>query len=171
MASQETVEELVEYYVNLLIIQYNILPKAQATINILAQIMLAAGVYFDVQNAYNIIPPPSEFWDRDEHWDNGDTWDDSGSQYAVGDQLDVIGKYVGVSRFYPGISLSDYFSLITYGEVNSPPSSPPRFGFETYATFGEFNYNGTLVYNDIITIQNELSDADFLTMIQLVLRF
>lgn len=169
MASKELVQNLVDYYVNLLIIQYNIAPKAQATIRILAETMLASGIYFDVENAYNIIPIPSDFWDSNEDWDDGGTWDQSEVGIAVGNQLDIIGKYVGVSRFYPGIELDNYFSLIEYDEITMPPSSPPRFGFETYATFGEFNYNGTLVYDDIVTIQNALSDADFLTMIQLAI--
>lgn len=149
MASQSSVDELIDYYVNLLIIQYNILPKAQATINILAEVMVATGVYFDVLNAYNVEPIL------------GAT--------GVGDQLDVIGKYVGIDRYYNAINLSDYFATVLYSEAGGLPTSPPRFGMETYATFGEFDYNGTLVYNDIVTSQNALSDADFLTFIQFMI--
>ena len=50
------------------------------------------------------------------------------------------------------------------------PTSPPAFGFETYATFAsDFDYNGTLIYEDIVTSQNALSDPAFLTLIQLAI--
>lgn len=146
MTTQDTVDELIDYYINLLIIQYSIQPKALATINILAEVVVASGIYFDVENAYNIDP------------DLGST--------AVGDQLDVIGKYVGVDRFYTAIDLTDYFSLVTYSQALSLPSSPPQFGMSDYANFNDFSYNGTLDYNDIITSENALSDSDFLTLIQ-----
>jgi Protein of unknown function (DUF2612) len=147
MASQETVDQLIEYYVNLLIIQYSGpgQPNAQATISLLANIMMATGVFFDVENAYNVIA------------DLGPT--------AVGVQLDVIGKYVGVNRYYSAIDLIDYFAMVTYSEHSSLPTSPPAFGFGTYATFNNYDYNGTLTYDEILTSQNQLSDADFLTLI------
>jgi hypothetical protein len=145
MATQQTVDELVDYYVNLLIIQYNIQPKAQATINILAEVMIATGVYFDVQNAYNV--------------------DINLGPTAVGKQLDVIGKYVGVDRYYNAIDLINYFAVVPYSEASSLPSSPPAFGASTYPTFNNFSYNGTLQYDDIVTSKNALSDADFLTLI------
>lgn len=145
MASQSTIDELVEYYVNLLIIQYNQKPKARATIAMLAEMMLMSCVFFDVQNGYNIDA------------DLGPT--------AVGAQLDIIGKYVGVDRFYTAIDLSDYFGLVTYSEHAALPTSPPVFGASTYTNFGNFSYNGTLKYADVITSDNSLSDADFLTLI------
>lgn len=145
MANQATIDELVAYYTSLLIIQYNQKPKAQATIAMLSEMMLMSGVFFDVQNGYNIDA------------DLGPT--------AVGNQLDIIGKYVGVNRFYTAVNLSNYFGLVTYSEHSSLPSSPPVFGACTYATFSNFAYNGTLKYADIITSENALSDADFLMLI------
>lgn len=147
MAEQSTIDDLIAYYVKLLIIQYSgNQPKAQATMKILAAIMVANGIFFDVQNAYNIDPSL------------GDT--------AVGAQLDVIGKYVGVDRFYTAIDLIDYFALVTYAQHAALPSSPPAFGMSTYSNFNNFSYNGTLVYNDVITSENALSDLDFLLLIQ-----
>lgn len=161
------ITSLIQYYANLLIVQYHNKPKAKAEMSLLAQTALADGVYFDVQNAYNII---SNFltWDGGEAWDSGGTWDQSVG-VAVGKQLDVIGKYVGVDRFYSELTLDDYFSFITYDEVDSPPDSPPRFGFSDYTTFDDYEYNGTLVYDDIITHENSLFDSDFLTLIQLAI--
>lgn len=149
MADQQTVEQLVDYYVNLLIIQYTSLPKATQTITLLAEIMMASGVFLDVENAYNVYP---EF---------GPT--------AVGKQLDVIGKYVGVDRFYTAIDLVNYFATVLYSQAGSLPSSPPAFGMSTYADFTDFAYNGTLRYGDIVTSENALNDTDFLTLIQFMI--
>lgn len=164
-------ETLIAYYINLLIIQYSgNQPKASATIKLMAAELLASAIYFQLLNAYNLIAQPSDTWDSGETWDEGADWDAMVTGLAEGAQLDVLGKYVGVTRFYPGLDLENYFSLITYDEVNALPASPPRFGFETYATFDQDNnYNGTLTYSDIVTIENALSDADFLTMIRLAI--
>lgn len=132
--------DLIAYYVNLLIIQYHNKPKAQATIQLFAKEMLASDIFNSIQNAYDI-----------------DT--------AVGVQLDVIGKYVGVDRYYSGLNLSNYFSLETYDE--SAPTSPPRWGFCDYSNYDVFAYNGTLIYDEIITFQNALFDEDFRILIKL----
>lgn len=66
-------EELAEYYANLLIMQYRSKPKAYATVKAQVTPVFMDQLPTQVQAAYNI--------------------DD-----AVGVQLDVLGKYVGVSR-------------------------------------------------------------------------
>lgn len=145
------VTELVNYYANLLIIQYNGLTKAAGTISLLASAVLAQGVAIDVANAYNV--------------------ESSLGATAVGDQLDVIGKYVGVDRFFATLNLTNYFALVTYlqQQSSSLPSSPPAWGVTTYADFSNYNYNGTLEYNEVITSENALSDSNFLTLIQLAI--
>jgi Protein of unknown function (DUF2612) len=144
------ITDLIDYYANLLIIQYNDLPNASATISLLAETVLANGVAFDVQNAYNIDP------------DLGDT--------AVGVQLDVMGKYAGVSRYFSAINYGAYFTAVNYNQYNALPHSPPAWGFTTYATYSsDPSYNGTLYYGELVTSQNKLSDSDFLTLIQLAI--
>jgi hypothetical protein len=68
-----TTVELIEYYAKLLILQYLQKPKAYATIQTLVAPVLMDQLPVAVQNAFSV-----------------DT--------AVGVQLDLIGKYVGVSR-------------------------------------------------------------------------
>jgi Protein of unknown function (DUF2612) len=136
------VDSLIAYYANLLIIQYHDQPKAQAEIQLLAKTMLASGIFSDIQAAYDI-----------------DT--------AVGVQLDVIGKYVGVDRFYSELVLQNYFSFIAYSEVVAPPASPPRFGYSTYANFTAYSYNGTLTYSGLIATGNQLTDDAYRTLIKL----
>ena len=81
-----TDEELKQYYADLLIIQYANKPKAYDTIKALVSGVIMNQIVLDVQNAFNI-----------------DT--------ADGVQLDIIGKYAGVSRyaydFAGAITLSD----------------------------------------------------------------
>lgn len=137
-----TLTDIINYYINLLIVQYHNQPKAMATIRLFAQTMLANNILIDIQNAYDV-----------------DT--------AVGVQLDVIGKYAGVTRYYSVLDLENYFSLETYSEV--PPSSPPRWGFTDYADFGNFQYNGTLTYGAIIAQNNALNDADYRALIKFVI--
>lgn len=147
MASQQTVNELLNYYVGLLIIQYANQPKAMATINLLAAALMANGVYLDVLNGYNI----------------------TGDNTAIGTQLDIIGKYVGVNRNFPELILENYSAMITADDVASPPSSPPAFGFSTAATISDYEYNGTLICEDIIATNEQLTDASFLTLIHLAI--
>lgn len=142
MADFATVEALLEYYTNLLIIQYNQKPKARAHIRLLATQMMMNGVMLDVLNGYAI-------------------------ESAVGKQLDVIGKYVGVDRFYEEIDLENYFAFTFYDEVS--PDTKPKYGFSNYANFEDFAHNGTLTYDAIITESNALGDPDFRLLIRLAI--
>lgn len=76
------ITSILEYYSNLLVIQYNSKEKAKATIELLVNTILADGLVFDTRDAFNL--------------------DD-----AVGVQLDIIGKWVGVDRFYSDESFGD----------------------------------------------------------------
>ncbi len=134
-----TVSDVINYYVGLLIIQYHNEPKAMATIQLFAQELYANGILLDIQNAYNV-----------------DT--------AVGKQLDIIGKYEGVDRYYSLLNLEDYFS---FQEYNETATSPPRYGFSDYTTYDGDNHNGTLIYSEIIAQANALFDEDFRTLIKL----
>ena len=91
--------ELIEFYVNLLIIQYHNQPNAQAHIRALVSELVASNIYFSVRDGYDI-----------------DT--------AVGVQLDVIGKYADIDRFYYSTELTDDF-----------------FGFEDAADLGGVSSN------------------------------
>lgn len=139
MANQITVQELIDYYVNLLIIQYHDLPKAQATIAALVNILIANGIFLDIQNAYDI-----------------DT--------AVGVQLDVIGKYAGVDRFYKGQDLQGFFSFIDYSQVNSPPIT--AIGFSDYSEYPS-KPGKWLIYSQVLSSSLALDDEDFRTLIKL----
>lgn len=140
MASVQTVSELLDYYTNLLIIQYNNKPKARATIRLVIDKLLANGIFFDIRDAYSI-------------------------ETAVGVQLDVIGMYVGVDRFFNIDDPINYFSFTDYDEVS--PELQEKFGLTDYANFDSFQYNGTLNYQSVLTVENRLNDEDFRVIIKL----
>lgn len=101
-----TVQELLDYYVNLLIIQYNNKPNARATIEAYVKQAVADLVTVDVRDGFDL-----------------DT--------AIGNQLDVLGKYVDVRRNINGLDLGrEYFALVPYGD----PSPGDYVGFGIYGT-------------------------------------
>lgn len=140
MADITTVRELVNYYISLLIIQYQNKQRAKATIELFVSEILASGIIFDVRDAYNI-------------------------NTAVGAQLDIIGKYVGIDRFFNVSNPVDYFALTDYIEID--PDSDEKYGFTTYADFDEYQFNGTMNYSSIFTVANKLNDDDYRTLIKL----
>lgn len=95
-----TDQELVEYYQNLLIIQYRNKPLARASVGALIDPAIANQIYMAVQNAYNL-------------------------ETAIGVQLDVIGKYVGASRSgqtstgFVTLNDTDYRSLIKFAIIRN----------------------------------------------------
>lgn len=87
MADQKVVASVEDYYAGTLIIQYRNKPKARATIKLGADLYMADGLIFDLNNILDI-----------------DT--------AVGKQLDLIGKILGCPRDIPGLVLDkDFFSF------------------------------------------------------------
>lgn len=68
-----TLQELIDFYADLLIIQYKDKPKAYATMQYLASQAISDQLPIEVQNAFDI-------------------------ETSVGDQLDILGKYMGISR-------------------------------------------------------------------------
>lgn len=95
-----TTQEIIDYYANLLILQYHEKPKAFATIQALVKGVIMDQLPTAVQNAFDI-------------------------NTAEGVQLDVLGKYVGVSRtaydFTGPITLDDddFRTMIKIGIIKN----------------------------------------------------
>lgn len=131
--------ELIEYYTNLLIIQYRGKVKAEATLAAL----LSAGIFFETMQAalsgYGILT-------------------------AVGHQLDIIGKYVGVNRAVVGLSFSrGYFGYAEYGDTTP-------FAWKGYAKYGDTVIN--VKFRDYIESQQSeynLTDDEYRVMIRLAI--
>lgn len=74
-----TDQELIDYYANLLVLQYRQKPKAYATIQTLVTPVIMNQLPLQVQDAFAL-------------------------ETAIGVQLDVFGKYVGVTRYGNGFN-------------------------------------------------------------------
>lgn len=140
-----TTQELIDYYKNLLIIQYHNLPKASGTIGALASEVIADQIYTTVRDAFDI-----------------DT--------AVGVQLEILGSYVGASRQYVGLSLErSFFELPSYGD-----SLTTAKGMGTYTSYSDigwgfldylrFNVKYTLTdgeLRELIKFKSKLNSLDY----------
>lgn len=126
-------KQLLDYYANLLIIQYNGKSKAQQTIRLLCAMLLAELLVFQIRDAFD--------------------W-----KTAVGEQLDIIGNWVGVSRFYDRqlFELRPWFALIDWDEGGDNLQG----GFSTFSTYDDED-GGFLIYDNILPTQNRLDDDAF----------
>ena len=101
--------DLINFYVNLLCIQYKSLPNATGTIQALATEVVADQIFSSVLNGFNLFAA-------------------NGYQAAVGVQLNVLAGYVGAPRtIYQYNPAIPYFALYSY--VTTPPSN---VGFASY---------------------------------------
>ena len=147
----EELNKIKTWIKNLIIIQYRQSRKNRALIDILVELFFAN----------NLIPQIRDLClsvDKSE-----------------GAQLDVVGKWVGVDRFYNGIELWEhrYLSFINYSDMKDPifPNNLDwtQGGFSSYSTFAD-NDGGFLMYKqwqDTRTAVNKLGDDIFRQLIKL----
>lgn len=142
MSSQ--LDTILEYYANLLIIQYRNKPKARQQIKDIVSVLFpvneATGnlLILDVRDCYNL-----------------DT--------AIGVQLDIVGKYAGIDRFYSGQALDGISAFALVGYNQTP--TPSQLGFATYSTNPTTQH--TLSYKDLLSLNNQLDDDDYRVLIKL----
>lgn len=139
MNYQLVLTTIINYYVNLLIVQYHNKPKAKATIALLINLIWANMIIFQIRDGFD--------------------W-----KTAKGVILDIIGKWVGCTRFYNGqlFDFEAWFSLIDWD------STPDLLqgGFSTFSDFESLS-GGFLDYQNIAPTQNRLKDSTFRIMIGL----
>lgn len=130
---------LKDYYSNLLIVQYNGKTKAKSTIKKFVDLFFANMVLMQIRDAFD--------------WTT-----------AVGNQLDIIGKWVGCSRFYNGqlFVTQPWFSLIDW---NYQPDNL-QGGFSTFENFNTLQ-GGFLDYESIQSTPNRMNDEAYRIMIGL----
>lgn len=140
-------EELLNYYANLLIVQYNGKPKAKATIEMLTKIIYGVSntpLFLQIQNAFD--------------------W-----KTAIGKQLDIIGKWVGASRSYQGL-LYWGKTFLSYPSANdltpSDLTDNLQHGYSDYSTF-DTDLGGTLTYNELQFVEQQLDEEQFRIVIGL----
>lgn len=139
MATETEINDLVNYYANLLIIQYHNKDKAVATIEAITRETIASAVIFDVRDGYDV-------------------------EAAIGSQLDILGKYIGVDRFYAGTILNGFFSFVPYSLFSAPPAE--FIGLADYADF-EIKVGDLATYDSVINSTFALSDTDYRFLLKL----
>lgn len=131
-------QQIIDYYVDLIILQYNGKPKAKATIELIAQQLLCDGVMFDVRDGFDV-------------------------ETAVGKQLDMLGKIVGVDRYYLGqVGFIDN----TFGFTDYDESDDGQQGFSDYLDY-DTKVGTMLQYIDVVSSSQMLSDEDFRLLLKL----
>jgi len=117
-----TIEEIAQYYADLLIIQYYQKPKAAGTVKAIVKPLLMDLLPTTVRDSFSLT---------------------TGTQ-AVGDQLDVLGKYIGVVRRGYGfdgdvitLTDADFVQLLLFSIIsNSSGSSFSEIKNLLWQTFG-----------------------------------
>lgn len=135
----QTLNDIKNYYANLLIVQYNGKTKAVKTIKLLAALLYINMVLLQIRDAFD--------------WKS-----------AQGPQLDIVGDWVKASRFYKGqlFDFHPWFSLIDW---NTEPDNM-QGGFSTFDNFDEL-FGGFLEFRRILPTQNKLNDEFFRLLIGL----
>ncbi len=132
-------EQLKKYYSNLLIVQYNGKIKASATIKTMVNLLYINMILLQIRDGFD--------------WET-----------AFDKQLEIIGKWVGLDRFYDG----QFFYFHPWFSLPAWQDEPDNLqgGFATYQNFNQ-EIGGFLTYADIAPTQNRLSTESFRIMIGL----
>lgn len=144
----QELENVKNWIKNLLIVQYRQAKKNRALIDVLVEVIFAKLL-------------PQQIRDLCLNVDE-----------SVGKQLDVVGKWVGIDRFYNAIDIwkHPYVSFISYSQfADSSLLNPMQGGFSSYTTFAD-NDGGFLMYKqwqDTRTAVNKLGDDIFRQLIKL----
>lgn len=147
-------EELLKYYANLLIVQYNGKPKAKATIEMLTKIIYGVvdtPLFLQIQNAFD--------------WRNAE-----GSTTSNDSPLDIIGKWVGVSKTYQGLLYwgKTFLSYPSWNDLTPTDNTDSlQHGYSDYSTFDDTDVGGTLSYEDFGFVEQKLDPDQFRTIIGL----
>lgn len=129
MTYELEVANVENYYANLLILQYRNKPKARATIKLGTDIYLGDGLVFELNDILDI-------------------------DKAVGAQLDLIGKILGVNRNVYGFSLdTKYFS---FEKTNA-------YGFSDKNELSEGFWKN---YRNSVASAYALQDSEYITLLK-----
>lgn len=147
MTYEEILKHLENYFCDLLIIQYRQAPENRALIKELVNLVFANNLALQIKDLTVDL------------------------EKSIGAQLDVVGKWLGLDRYYKGVELwnKKYFSLPSYSHIKSGNYNPYMGGFSNYTNFETIG-GATLTYQQIIdtrTAQNKLGDTIYRQLLKL----
>lgn len=147
MTYDEILEQLEEYFCDLLIIQYRQAPENRALIKELVNLVFANNLALKIKDLTVDI------------------------NNSIGAQLDVVGKWLGLNRYYNGVELWNkvHFSLPSYSHIRSGNYNGYMGGFSNYTNFTTL-VGATLTYKeyqDTRTALNKIGDEYFRPLLKL----
>lgn len=143
----QVLNDLKECFCNLVIIQYRYAPKNRALIKMLVDLLFANNIIFQIRDNCLSV------------------------ETSVGYQLDLVGAWVGINRYYDGIDLwtHPYFSLVDYSNVQNNTYGVNQGGFSNFTNFTTLNggFLTYLEYQNTRTQVNKMGDNYFRELIKL----
>lgn len=143
---EELLEQLENTFADLLILQYRQAPKNRAMVKLLVDLVFCNCL------AQQIMDLTVNIND------------------SIGAQLDVVGKWLGIDRYYSNVFIWDkkYFSMPSYSQIKNNNYYDVQGGFATYSNFTE--QGATLLWAEWQSVHTKvysLSDTYFRQMCKL----
>ena len=133
--------EIIQAYTNMLEIQYNGLPNATSTVKLHCETLLANMLLWKIRDAFDV-------------------------ETAIGHQLDVIGLWEGINRYFQGASYDNklWLAYFDWNDNNQPNNLQGCYKDWNNETSDDGAY---LDYSDVISTTNRLDDETFRTLLKL----
>lgn len=143
----QDIEAVKSWARDLLILQYHQSPKNRALIDLMVDLIFADDLILKIRDLCLNV------------------------NQSIGAQLDVVGKWVGIDRYYDAIDLWEqpYVALVNYSNIQDDEYEQWQGGFSTYSNFAD-NDGGFLMYStwrDTRTKVNQMGDDYFRQLIRL----
>ena len=147
MNYEEELDNIKDWLRDLLIIQYRQSPKNRALVGLMTELLFAKLLILQIRDLCLNV------------------------EKSIGAQLDVVGKWVGLDRYYNAIDLWEhpYTSFVYYTTVQNNDYDSYQGGFSTFLNIDD-NDGGFLTYKywqDIRTRVNQIGDSYFRELIKL----
>ena len=146
MDYSEALKSLQEYFADLIILQYRYAPENRELIKKLVNLIFANNLALQIRDLTVDV------------------------NKSFGKQLEIVGKWVGVDKYYSGSTLwtKKYFSLPLYSTIKNSSYSDYQGGFSNYTNFDEpgafLTYKN---WQDVGSQVNQLGDEYFKALIKL----
>ena len=146
MDYEQILTNLQEYFANLIILQYRYAPENRALIKNLVNLIFANNLALQIRDLTVDV------------------------KNSIGAQLDVVGKWVGIDRYYNSSELwtKKYFSMPLYSAIKTSTYNQFQGGFSNYTNFD--SPGAFLTYKNWQAVRskvNALGDEYFKPLIEL----
>lgn len=143
----QNLQDIKTWAKDLIILQYKRSPKNRKLIDVLVDLIFAENLALQIRDLCLNV------------------------EESIGVQLDVVGRWVGIDRFYNAIDLWEqpYTALVNYSNISDDTYEQWQGGYSLYSNFAD-NNGGFLTYKawqDTRTKVNQMGDDYFRQLIKL----